>query len=589
MEVFHERLLCFREKMKEKGITHYFSKLSDPHMTEYVHPYYKHIEWLCGFTGSNATIVVSHDVAALWTDARYYIQAEKELPKEWTLMRQSDLGTITPTQFILNDGNEFLVGFNPLITSFPMLGQMFDNDNNKLLEFDIFNELQQQELVLAKVEEFTASGLTVKEKLELVRNEYHLGTLILTALDDIAWLFNIRGTDISFSPVAYAYAILNPNGSFLFTGNELETKEIQEFKQLKEAGVTVLPYNSFFQLLEKFMFGPTIYYSEPFTNLELLDRIYDYEEGAELIQKLDFIQITKSIRSPKEIENMKQLHIIDSIALCKFFATMESKKGTQMTEWDACELLEEVRSKNYQLYNGPSFESIIATGANAAIIHYSPTKEKSSIIDWNKSLLCDIGSQYKEGCTTDVTRTVHYGEPDSKVKECYTRVLQGHIDLHNKTFTKDTKIRDLDHFARDPIIAGNPQWNYRHGTGHGVGYYLLVHECPPHFNNDFPFQVGMTTSIEPGIYIENEFGIRIENVVVVVEEDQNHLKFEPFTLVPYCSRLIDISLLTKDEKIWLNKFNASIRSKILPQIKDELTQKWIIENTPTYELKEYEN
>ncbi|KAL7721093.1 Xaa-pro aminopeptidase [Entamoeba marina] len=413
MTSYDERLHMFRMKMKEKGITHYFQKLSDPHITEYVHPYYKRIEWLCGFSGSNATIVVTQDSALLWTDPRYYLQGSKQLPPSWTLKRAYDLGVPSPSKFIASSG-EFVLGLDTYTTSYSMISEIYDNNESvKLFDYDIFSDLNPSPLELTKVVEFNASFLSVKDKIDLIRKRYDKGTIVLTALDDVAWVFNIRGSDIPFTPVTYAFAIINPQGSYLFVGDKHQTEQIQQFKSFEGANVTVHSYNSFFKTFQQYITGPHLYYSEAYTNLHLLDMIVSYKEQMILKSELNYLQIQKSIRHPQEIKTLINLHNIDSLALCKFYAQIESMKGSTKTEWELCELLEDIR-KEYEFYDGPSFESIIATGPNAAIIHYEPTSDKCSIVNWESTLLCDVGGQYKNGATTDVTRTVHFGTPTQK-------------------------------------------------------------------------------------------------------------------------------------------------------------------------------
>ncbi|ELP85672.1 xaa-pro dipeptidase, putative [Entamoeba invadens IP1] len=575
MEVYKERLALFRAAMKKHQITHYYQRLGDSQMTEFVHPSFQRIQYLCGFTGENVSIVITKDSANIWVDGRYYLQAEKTLPKYWTIFHMGDKTVIRPMNFIkkYSFAIHAACDFN---TSSPV----YIDNSIAFEDIDIFSEINPTSLTLGDVKEFT-SGNTVSEKLNMIR-AYQNDTVVLTDIDDVAWTFNVRGKDIPYAPLAYAYGVITQSKSYLFIGRSEEKEKIQSFTELIEAKVEVYPYTSFNEKMGSLLEGPVVAFNAEFTNLKVF-LIIKQDESFTLNQRFEILE--RPIKTTKEIENLKKIHTRDSASLCTFFNEVEkrSQEMKSADEWEFVELLEKIRSKQ-KTYDGPSFPSIISSGKNAAVIHYEPTKTEKSEVNWDKMLLFDIGSQYSDGCTTDVSRTYHFKVPSERMKRVYTTVLKSSINLHKAVFDKDTNSNELDNeYVRKTITTENPEWDYNHATGHGVGYYSLCHQCPPLIGMAQPLKEGMVTSIEPGIYINEELGVRLENVVVVTKETEHTLKFVPLTYVPFSQALIDVSVMEKSQVEWLNWYNQKIREDILPLV-DKETQQWILKNTEPYNL-----
>ena len=417
----------------------------------------------------------------------------------------------------------------------------------------------------------------MKEKLEKVRS-FGERIAVYSLLEDIMWLFNLRGSDIKMCPVAFSYAIVTQTNAYLFIGTKEMYQEIGKYKQLQEANVEVMPYHEFFDTAKVLLREKQIvcdFYSISVSIMNTLREIH-----ADISPDFDKYQELKTIRNEDEMNALKRYHLIDSISLCHFFATLPLKKDVLKTDCDISDYLEEVR-KTGESYEGPSFASIIANGPNGAIVHYKPSKKKPYTVDWNEGFLCDIGGAYTKGATTDVTRTVHYGTPSDKIKRAYTRTLQGHVEVQTQIFEKTKPLSSIKELAKKYMKLDN--WDYQHGTGHGVGFYLNVHENPPSFHNDKMIAGNQCVTVEPGIYLKDEFGIRIENLVLIVEHDETHFEMQPLTLVPYCMKLIDKSLLEKNQIEWLNKYNERIRNEVLPSIENETVKQWILENTEKIE------
>ncbi|ELP90265.1 xaa-pro aminopeptidase, putative [Entamoeba invadens IP1] len=573
MSEYQARLSKLREEMRRSDVSFYVLRISDPHCSEYINSHFKQVEFLCGFTGSAAVVVITQQEALLWTDGRYYIQATAQLPSCYTLMKATEKTTpkvfeyladnISPSQYV---GFDYRTTPSEFYTSLKEKGV-------PMKDVDFIEQMIGGKLIHLDVYPFLGAQLSVAKKLEQVREVYKNRSVVLTALDDVCWLFNVRGSDVPYIPVAYCFAIVTQERAVLFISDEKKVQTLQHILQIKEANVDVLPYDSFY---EKFLelVGDEVAYDAKSTNVRVEQILVG--SGKHLFDTIEDLKIMKSVKLEKEVTTTQRLHDIDSKTLCDFFASVNENC---VSELDASKYLESLRVQNKE-YNGPSFESIIATGKNGAIVHYRATEKQNSVIDWNSLLLCDVGGQYPDGATTDVTRTNYYGSVlnvEEKVRRAYTRVLQGHIDLLMEVFEKTKTAKELDVVAREPLLKEN--WEYKHGTGHGVGLYMMVHESPPSFRDDKVFHEGMCITIEPGVYLENEFGIRIENQVIVVERDETHFGFESLTKVPYCMKLIMTELLSTEEKKWINTYNKLILRDILPHVESAKTKTWILENT----------
>jgi len=433
------------------------------------------------------------------------------------------------------------------------------------------------------------SGQSSVEKIKNAREEMEkkqADALVVSALDEIAWLLNIRGSDISFNPVALSYVIITQSDVFWFISSNKLTDAVRE--HLAETNVTYKEYTEFFSFLGSLK-GKTVWVDPATSNLAI------YEQIPSEFQISDHspLAIPKAIKNEVEREGLRNSCLRDSAAILEYLAWLEIqlKNGNQQTEVSASDKLSEFRRKRDKIV-GESFDTISSTGANAAIIHYKPTPESCSVINSNEIYLCDSGAQYYDG-TTDVTRTVHYGNPTEHERRCFTRVLQGHIDLATTVFPKGTVGRNLDTIARLPLWKDGLE--YLHGTGHGVGSFLNVHEPPTlisssagnrgsYFSN--PLKPGMTVTIEPGYYEDGAFGIRIENDYLITEattmhnfQDTPFYTFENLTWVPIQPTLVEKSLLSESQLDWLNSYNQQCKEKISPLIEDQTALDYLERST----------
>ena len=434
------------------------------------------------------------------------------------------------------------------------------------------------------------AGKPVKTKLEELRKELDKkksSGFVVSMLDEIAWLFNLRGNDIPYNPVFFSYATVTPSAATLYVDSAKLSKEVRD--HLEENSVSIQPYDAIFDDVSAL--GRSIQSKDTDGKPQKVKKFLISNRASWALKTaLGGETTTDEIRSPicdakaikneTELEGMRQCHIRDGAALTEYFAWLENELcvvGTKLDEVQAADKLEEIRSK-HEHFVGLSFDTISSTGANAAVIHYKPEPGNCSIIDPEKIYLCDSGAQYFDG-TTDTTRTLHFGEPTEMERKAYTLVLKGNIALDLAVFPKGTSGFALDTLARQ--FLWQEGLDYRHGTGHGVGSFLNVHEGPIGIGtriqySEVPLAVGNVISNEPGYYEDGNFGIRIENIVMVREAktkhkfgDTQYLGFEHVTMVPYCRKLIDESLLTKTEKEWLNESHRDIMEKTKGYFEEE--------------------
>jgi Xaa-Pro aminopeptidase len=436
------------------------------------------------------------------------------------------------------------------------------------------------------------SGKDIIEKIHSVREEMKKENcyyLILTALDEIAWLTNLRGSDISYNPVFMSYVLIALDKIILYVDSSKFDPYVPEHLGVE---ITVKPYDSFLDDLSSIFskeINGKIWVDTTTCNMGVFERL----PKDKVFAKISPVKLAKSIKNEIELQGFRNSHIRDGIALVRFFAWLEfnlnNNEAEKITEVSAANKLEQFR-REQEHFIGLSFNTISGFGPNGAIIHYAPQPDSCATITKDNIYLLDSGAQYKDG-TTDVTRTVHFGQPTSHQKECYTRVLKGHIALDRVTFPEGTSGFKLD------IIARLPLWeiglDYNHGTGHGVGHFLNVHEGPHGIGtrvfstNEFPLKVGMTVTNEPGYYEDGAFGIRIENVEIVVEKqtpfnfgNKKSIGLEPVTMCPIQTKLIDPSLLSQAELDWVNNYNKKCHDLLKDHLtKDELALKWLVDNT----------
>lgn len=588
--IINERVKSLRKLMKERGIDAYIVVTSDPHQSEYVADHYKGRVWISGFTGSAGTVVITQDEAILWTDGRYFIQAEKELEgSEYKLFKIGVAGFPSYVEWLkdtLKEGDS--VGFDGKVfsqTQVEDLEREFAKKNIKLIdEYDLIGEIWEDRPVLPKTEAFIHelkySGKSTREKLVEVRKEMekdHVDYFVLGSLDDIAWLYNIRGRDIAFNPVVISYAVVSKTEAYLFVDKDKINAEVEEF--LKENGVETKGYEEIIAYLKFIDKSSKVLVDKDRINRWIYKAI---PEECVIINKGNITTLLKGIKNPIEIENQKNAYIKDGVALVKFFYWLDKNIGKmEITELSAQEKLLEFR-KEQEAFIEPSFGTISAYKANAAMAHYSANEKSNAVIKKEGFYLVDSGGQYFDG-TTDITRTVAVGPLTDEERRDFTLTLKGHINLANARFLYGATGHSLDVLARYPLWQEGI--DYKHGTGHGVGHLLNVHEGPHRIAavpNSVVLEKGMVVSIEPGVYKAGSHGIRIENIVVVDEdiktESGQFMRFEMLSYVPIDLEAIDISLLTENEKTWLNNYHKEVYEKISPYLNDE-ERAWLREET----------
>ncbi|KAL4378489.1 hypothetical protein GQ457_02G039040 [Hibiscus cannabinus] len=609
------------------GIDAYIVPSQDAHQSEFIAECYMRRAYISGFTGSAGTAVVTKDKAALWTDGRYFLQAEKQLSSSWILMRAGSLGVPTTSEWlndVLAPGGR--VGIDPFLFSHDAAEELKEAISKKNLELVYLYDLNLVDEIWKesrpkppnkpiRVHDMKYAGLDVVSKLSSLRAELAgtgVSAIVISMLDEVAWLLNLRGSDVPHSPVMYAYLIVDVEGAKLFVDDSKVTAEVMD--HLKNAGVELRPYDSILSEIERLVAqGAHLWLDTSSVNAAIVEtyksaldkyrtdhgsqgkrknKKYDESNGLSAgpssgVYMRSPISLAKALKNPAELEGMQNCHLRDAAALAQFWCWLEEEihKNVKLTEVDVVDKLLEFRSKEDSFLD-TSFDTISGSGANGAIIHYKPEPESCSVVDPNKLFLLDSGAQYVDG-TTDITRTVHFGEPTAREKECFTRVLKGHIALDQAVFPENTPGFVLDAFARSAL------WkiglDYRHGTGHGVGAALNVHEGPQsisyRYGNTTPLLKGMIVSNEPGYYEDRAFGIRIENLLCVKEINTpnryggiEYLGFEKLTFFPIQTKLMDLSLVSDDEIGWLNNYHSQVWEKVSPLLEGPARQ-WLWDNT----------
>ncbi|KAI8280515.1 putative Xaa-Pro aminopeptidase P [Colletotrichum sp. SAR11_240] len=604
------RLSTLRELMKERNIDVYVIPSEDSHSSEYIAGCDARREFISGFSGSAGCAVVTLDRAALATDGRYFNQASKQLDKNWLLLKQGlqDVPTWQEWSAEQSAGGR-VVGVDPELITASIAKKLAEKikrcGGSDLVALDE----NLVDLVWAKdrparpknpvvVLPETFSGKDVKSKLKDLRQDLekkNSHAFVVSMLDEIAWLFNLRGDDIPYNPVFFSYAIITNESATLYIDKSKLGEATRAY--LSDNGIAIKSYESIFEAIS------ALRSSVDRADDGLVSKRFIISTKASWALKRSLggdglvdevrspIGDSKAVKNKTEMAGMRACHIRDGAALIEYFAWLEDQlvaKKAVLDEVQAADKLEQLRSKQKD-YVGLSFDTISSTGANAAVIHYKPERGACSVIDPNAIYLCDSGAQFLDG-TTDTTRTLHFGQPTEAEKLAYTLVLKGNIALDTAIFPKGTTGFALDCLARQHLWREG--LDYRHGTGHGVGSYLNVHEGPIGIGTRVQFAEvalapGNVVSIEPGFYEDGSYGIRIENVAMVTEVrtkhsfgDKPYLGFEHVTMVPYCQNLIEPSLLTAEEQEWLNAHNADIFQKTRDFFAhDPLTLAWLTRET----------
>lgn len=571
------RLELLRKYMKEQGVDACIIPTADPHLSEYIPDYYKLREYFCGFTGSAGTIVVTEKESALWTDGRYYIQAERELSgTETVLYRASEKNCLKITQYLVERLEKTAtVGLDGRLFSKARLEDIISEVaplkvNTSFDAANIWKKRPGFPMEKAFVLDEKYSGESAADKIARVRkavNQKNFTHYLVSSPEDIMWLLNIRGNDVSYTPVMLCYALISEAEVILYAYKEKIDNSVAE--HLKEHNIKVADYEEIYDALKNLGDDRILAADFKRTNYSLLDNT-----SCVCIDNEDIIESFKAVKNNTEIENIKKAYIKENIALTKSF--YEIFKRSNLTEWDVCNIIEENRRK-LDGYISPSFETIAAYGANAAIIHYAPKSGNSTPIKNGGMLLIDTGGQYLDG-TTDTTRTLVLGEIPYEQRESLTLVLKGNIRLATTVFPEKSRGCDLDSIARIPLWKKG--LDYRYSTGHGIGYLLSVHEGPHRISSAsaYELEVNMTVSDEPGVYVENEYGIRIENHLCIRNfSESEYGKFLSFEVLNYCpigtGGLVP-ELLDADEKKWLNEYNKKCYELISPYLNEE-EKEWL--------------
>ena len=585
MTQIKERIEALRQAMKNAGVAACIIPGTDPHAGEYIADYWKERVWITGFTGSAGTAAVTLEKAGLWTDSRYFLQGADQL-KDSTidLMKQGlpETPEIIPwLSTELKSGDKVAVNAQMFsVNAYAGMKAELKMSGIELVSFDLLKEVWTDRPALPHnpffVFDVKYSGKSVTDKLTLLREELrkaHAQVFVMSALDDIAWLFNIRGNDVAFNPVVIAYALVDEEKAMLFVDPAKCTDA--SFSYLNDNGVIVANYQDIYTQLREIPTKKAVMYDGNKLNQSLFEAIpaeCEKRVGMSPVFKL------KSLKNEVEIAGVRKAMIKDGVALTKFFIWLEENvKHGHLTEVSIAEKLLGFRAEQKN-FIGESFNTIAGYAGHGAIVHYSASPETASTLKPEGILLLDSGGQYLEG-TTDITRTITLGKPTAKQKKDYTLVLKGHIDLAMAKFPVNTRGSQLD------ILARKAMWdrglNYGHGTGHGVGHFLNVHEGPQSIRmdeNPATLQTGMITSNEPGMYRTDEYGIRTENLVLTVPAEKTEfgqfLRFETLTLCFIDTRLIDKSLLNKQEEKWLNDYHKNVLKKLSPYL-SKSEKKWL--------------
>ena len=584
----HEKLSALRKIMDRDKLDAYIVSGTDPHNSEYLPATWQQREWISGFTGSFGTIVVLKDDAGIWTDSRYFIQAEKQLSGSGIKLHKLRVdGAVDYPEWLsekLTLGNS--VGIDSFCTSVGNMKHLKEVLEVKKIEVleksDLLGDIWLDRPALPENLLFpvptNTTGISAKEKIKIVRsilNRNSADYFLFNALDEIAWLYNIRCCDIEYNPVAISYAIVGKEKAYLFVKQSKVSAEVSEI--LEKEGIEIYDYHQLFLFLDEIKKESCFCVDTSTLNYAVYNKIVSLFSVKEMVSP---IILAKSIKTEIEIEGFRKACIKDGVAMTKFFYWLESNIGNNLSETLVSDKLTAFRTEN-ETYVSNSFGNISAYGVNAALPHYSAIPGADAILEPKGLYLVDSGGQYTHG-TTDITRTVPLGEMSQLEKEDYTIVLKGMIALSQSIFPKGTRGCNLD------ILARQAMWqtyrNFGHGTGHGIGFFLNVHEGPQAIRQDLKEQAilpGMVSSNEPGIYREGSHGIRHENMIlckpITVNEFGEWLGFETLTLCYFDTSAILPELLNQDEKIWLNTYHRNVLEKISPFLSIEeacwLTQK----------------
>ena len=586
-----QRIENIRDLMKEKNIYAYIVPSSDYHQSEYVGDYFKSREFMSGFTGSAGTLIISMDEAGLWTDGRYFIQAENELKDSGIkLFKMGEEGVPTIEEYLLEKlPKNSTLGFDGRVMSVKE-GQSLANKLafkgiNIEYKYDLVNDIWEDRCSLPTGKAFLLgteySGESFSDKLSRIRavmKEKKATTHILASLDDIAWLFNIRGRDVKSNPVVLSYAVISIDSVYLFIDKNKIGEDIRA--ELSKENVQIKGYEEVYEFIKNIDENEVVLIDTSKVNYAICSNI---PSNVQKIEERNPSILFKSIKNEIELKNIRNSHIKDGVAFTKFMYWLKNNIGKiEITEISATQKLEEFRREQDKFIE-PSFSTIAAYKDHAAMMHYSATEESNYKLEPRDLFLVDSGGQYFDG-TTDITRTIALGPIPENVRKDFTNVVRGMIRLSKAKFLYGCRGYNLDILARGPLWEEGV--DYKCGTGHGIGFVLNVHEGPNGFrwkvrediDDTCILEEGMVTTNEPGVYVENSHGIRIENEIVVRKAEKNEygqfMDFEVITFAPIDLDAIDESLILKDEKVYLNNYHKQVYDKISPYLNEE-EKKWL--------------
>ena len=562
-----ERLALLRQELRREHLSAYIFPTSDPHQSEYTADHWKGREWISGFNGSAGTAVVTLTSAALWTDSRYFIAAAEQLEgTEFQLMKLKVEGTPTIAEWLgkeLAEAADKSVGIDGMVASVNEVEALIADLRNQggitlQTNFDVLARIWKDRPAIptnaVELHPVELAGEEASAKLQRIRKALrtqHADGMLMAALDDIAWTLNLRGADVHCNPVFVSYLLIDSSAATLYINKEKVPADVEQY--LQRQGVRVEAYEHVVQGLRDY-FEYNILLDPNEVNYALMKMV-----KREVVRASSPVPMMKAVKTEAEQNGFRRAMVRDGVAMVKFLKWLE--ENPNQTEISVADKLETLRSEQ-PLYRGLSFDTIAGYEAHGAIVHYEATPETDIPLSQKGFLLLDSGAQYQDG-TTDITRTIALGALTEEQKKVYTLVLKGHIDLQLLHFPDGATGTQLDAIARQPLWQHG--LNFMHGTGHGVGSYLNVHEGPHQIRMDWkpaPLRAGMTVTDEPGIYLEGRFGVRIENTLLIVPAEETEcgrfLRFETLTLCPIDTKPIIKEWLTKEEMEWLNSYHECV-------------------------------
>ncbi len=587
----NESITCRVEKlrgyMKKKKLDAFIIPSNDPHMSEYTPAHWQCRQWISGFNGSAGTAVVTLEKAALWTDSRYFLAAGQQLEgTPFTLMKDGLPDTPSIGTWLAETLSENAkAGIDGSLCT-PAMLKMLESElsprgiSAELCE-DPFNEVwnNRPELPTDKIEvhPLKYAGESAADKIHRLlgkARENGCDAMLLTALDEIAWTLNLRGNDVECNPVFVSYLLLSDRQNVLFVNPAKVSDEVR--KHLSLSGVETMPYTAVADAVKNLHACRTMISNKANCAIKSL-----FNDG-ECVIMPSIAEEMKAVKNSAEIAGFHSAMLRDGVAMVTFLSRLKSEVKKGITEMGVDRLLTSLRAEQ-ELYRGLSFATIAAYDAHGAIVHYEADEHSDVKLEPHGFILIDSGAQYSDG-TTDITRTISLGNPTEEEKKIYTLVLKGHIALSECVFPDGASGTQIDCAAR--YAMWQHFLNYGHGTGHGVGSYLNVHEGPHQIRMNYmpaPLRAGMTVTDEPGIYCEGKFGVRTENTLLIVPAGESQfgkfLKFEPLTLCPIDTAPIDLGLMTDKELQWLNDYHETVRQRLTPLIKDGAVKEWLADAT----------